>query len=218
MRPPFITYLRFLPGLFGGLGIKLFEGCRPSTDQTITIITNMLNEQCAENIQKRSKQITPFCPPQHMAVIYFDGAASGGHCAAGGIIHLNPDHYFTLKLNCGRGSNMKAEILRLWCVMMVASCFGLSNVAIFGDSRVTINWDWGEHKMDNLPLSHWCSRIRVLINYFEHITLQHIYRQFNHRADILSKEAYGGDVGVIYWKEVFESNTLDSGFISIFYL
>lgn len=50
-------------------------------------------------------------------ILFFDGATNLGVCGDGGVIHLNFNHYFTLRMNCGRGSNMKAELLALWCVV-----------------------------------------------------------------------------------------------------
>lgn len=111
---------------------------------------------------------------------------------------------------------MKAEILGLWCVLTVANIIGLSDVAIFGDSRVTIKWARGEYALNNIPLFYWCSRIKVLLQQFENLTLDHIYRQFNSMADALSKEAYSRAEGVICWEEHFESMMVDSGLVQIY--
>lgn len=66
-------------------------------------------------------------------VLFFDGAAQNRICAVGRMIYLNDDHYFSVRLNCAMGSNMKAELMALWCVLRMSNLFGLVNIKVFGD-------------------------------------------------------------------------------------
>lgn len=53
---------------------------------------------------------------------------------------------------------MKAELMALWCVLKVANIFGLANIKVYGDSRVTIKWDEGDFKLNVMNLRHWAIR------------------------------------------------------------
>lgn len=64
-------------------------------------------------------KVSTLIPKYTSPVLFFDGAATNGLCAAGGVIFLNQDHYFTLRLNCGNGTNLKAEPAVLSSVLMV---------------------------------------------------------------------------------------------------
>lgn len=136
-------------------------------------------------------------------VLFFDGVANLGNCGAGGVIFINEFHYFSLRLKCGRGSNMKAELLALWCVSRVANLFGLVNVKIFGDSRATIKWARGEFDLNVLNSVHWSYRVKEELSTFRSVTLEHIFREFNEQADQLSKLALEGEEDFLYWDEFF---------------
>ena len=60
-----------------------------------------------------------------------------------------------------------------------------------------------------ISLSNWCWRTKKLISSFDHIDINHIYREINHEVDTLSKEASIGDEGFLYWEEYIE-NKLES--------
>lgn len=143
-------------------------------------------------------------------ILFFDGAAQNGYCAAGGVIYLNQDHFFTLRLNCGLGSNMKAELLALWCVLRCANSFGLVNIRVFGDSRVTIKWASNEFDLNVIELSHWCQRTRMEID-SQDILFEHIYREYNSQADSLSKQALLSSEGLLVWEEWMDSSLLECG-------
>ena len=66
---------------------------------------------------------------------------------------------------------------------------GIPLLSIFGDSLVIISWE-NRHSSLNSPfLSHWCEDIRILLQSFPSVTIQHIYREHNQQADGLSKKA-----------------------------
>ena len=79
----------------------------------------------------------------HEAKGFFEGVSQGGLYAAGVILRLNGDHYFTFKLNCGYGTNIKVELISFWCLTKISSSFGIDSLKIFGGSLVVINWSKG---------------------------------------------------------------------------
>lgn len=87
-----------------------------------------------ENCRLPINRINHFSLIVSQLVLFFDGAAQNRICAVGGMIYLNDNHYFSVRLNCGMGSNMKAELMVLWCVLRMANLFGSVNIKVFGDS------------------------------------------------------------------------------------
>lgn len=112
-------------------------------------------------------------------VLLFDGAAQLGNCGARGVIFLNQNHFYTFCLNCGKGTNIRAELLALWCVARVANLFVLANIKIYGDSRVMIKWAKGAYDLKVMNLVYWCNRTQMELRAFSSLTLEHIYREFN---------------------------------------
>lgn len=149
-------------------------------------------------------------------ILFFDGAARDGLCAVGGVIYLNENHLFSLRLNDGRGSNMKAEVMALWMGLKTANIFGLVNLRVFGDSRVTIKWALQEFRITVIDLNYWCQRARQEISRMSQISFEHIYREHNKQADMLSKEAFAGPVGILIWEEWLDDCLIDKGQLDFF--
>ena len=59
------------------------------------------------------------------AVGYFDGSAKDGFCAVGVELYINNNHIFKFKLHCGKGSNIKDELLSLSCLCKIATICGI---------------------------------------------------------------------------------------------
>lgn len=80
--------------------------------------------------------------PEGYSVAFFDGAAlaSGTCCGAGGTFRSHPHRLTKWFINCGRGSNTKAELLGLWATLLIASCWSLNHLHVIGDSKVIIDW------------------------------------------------------------------------------
>lgn len=106
---------------------------------------------------------------------------------------------------------MKAELLALWCVLKCANIFGLVNLKVFGDSRVTIKWAAGEFDLNVLALNQWCLQVKEEIGQHDYISFNHIYREHNELADSLSKQALLGPEGTLFWEEWMDSYMLEHG-------
>ena len=65
---------------------------------------------------------------------------------------------------------------------------GIDDIQIAGDSLVTVEWFKGNYHLDAVLLDTWKERILLLKGQFVDISIQHIYRENNCDADILSKK------------------------------
>jgi len=72
---------------------------------------------------------------------------------------------------------------------------------IFGDSKAILDWINGRSSIRNSTLLQWYQKICELKSFFGEISFQHIYREYNSKADLLSKEALSLGDGILMLKE-----------------
>jgi hypothetical protein len=65
----------------------------------------------------------------------------------------------------------------------------ISELFVQGDSKIVIDWLRGKGRLQVITLECWKDIIIDLINLFQDITFQHVYREENIVADSLSKQA-----------------------------
>lgn len=102
---------------------------------------------------------------------------------------INEHHRYLAKLGLGIGSNNFAELSALYNLLHFALSHHISQINIFGDSMVVVNWinnvtNCHAHMLNNL-----FQNTLTLKAAFEHFSCVHIYREHNSEADKLSKEA-----------------------------
>jgi ribonuclease HI len=94
-------------------------------------------------------------------VACFDGAtkANGRCCGAGGTIKLSNSLVHKWYLNCGPGSNTKAELMGAWATLFLANLLALPKIQILGDSKVIIEWLNERSELRVSSLEGWKKRI-----------------------------------------------------------
>jgi ribonuclease HI len=98
-------------------------------------------------------------------------------------------------LNCGVGTNTKAELLGLWASLTLASLWSINHILVLGDSRVIIDWINQKSKLHSVHIEGWKEKTLQLSKFFTDINFQHISRTHNWEADALSKRALKEEVG-----------------------
>ena len=78
------------------------------------------------------------------------------------VLYLNKDHYFTLRMGGGFGTNTKSELLSLWGLLQFAILIGISDICIFGYSKVIIDWINGKSNIQVLQLKQWSNKVKPL--------------------------------------------------------
>jgi ribonuclease HI len=130
-------------------------------------------------------------PPQGAAehwIMYFDGALNLEGAGAG-VLLISPqgEHLKYVLWIHYKASNNGAEYEALIHGLRIAVSLGIKQLLAFGDSNVVIEqvnkeWDCVKHTMDA-----YCAEIRKLKGHFEGIEFQHVPRNNNVAADVLSK-------------------------------
>jgi len=79
--------------------------------------------------------------PEGVMMACFDGAtlSNGSCCAVGGIFRTDDKRIIKWYLNCGVGTNTKAELMGLWVTLTLATLWAIDKILILGDSKVIID-------------------------------------------------------------------------------
>ena len=132
-----------------------------------------------------------------MAIGFFDGASQEGgtKCGVGAILISPLLGRYNIMWNCGIGTNTRSEMLALWSILHFARTLGIDAIQIAGDSEVIVEWFKGSIHLESILLTYWMDRIMQLKGQFLEINIQHVYREINTDADILSKKALARPYG-----------------------
>lgn len=125
--------------------------------------------------------------------LYFDGASKGnpGRAGAGAVIYDNTGKEIWSKaLFVGnRHTNNVAEYTGLIIGLAAANGLHINALAVRGDSKLVIEQMKGTYKVGAPSLLPLHKKARELSQQITTITFEHVYREYNKRADALSNEA-----------------------------
>jgi ribonuclease HI len=125
---------------------------------------------------------------------------------AGGVIRISEQCRYKWLLNCGPGTNARAELLGSWAMLTLASRLSLQSIHILGDSKIIIDWLHRKGRLQVISLNCWKDKIMALINSFQKISFDHVYREENQVADSLSKQALTRDLGKLTFFQCIEEH------------
>eukprot|EP00253_Pinus_taeda_P012119 PITA_12119 len=120
---------------------------------------------------------------------FFDGAANQTGSGGGFILHINEHHRYLVKMGFGAGSNNFAELSAIRNLIHFALSHQCTNLNIFGDSMVVVNWINNDSTCHSHTLSNLLYDALTLKDAFNYFSCLHIYIEHNCEADKLSKEA-----------------------------
>jgi ribonuclease HI len=87
--------------------------------------------------------------------------------------------------------------MALKLVLMLAQENGVSQIQIYGDSLLVIQWMKGEFNLHNFTLQPLFHDILLLKSTFSHISFMHVYMDMNYEADKLSKDGVALENGIL---------------------
>jgi ribonuclease HI len=119
----------------------LFEDAPPSSSAVFHRTLATFHWQ-PSTVKALPYKAVDFILPEGHTLVCFDGAArsSGLCCGAGGTFKSHPSRITKWFINCGEGTNTKAELMGLWASLTLASLWSLNHLLVLGDSRVIIDW------------------------------------------------------------------------------
>lgn len=130
---------------------------------------------------------------------YFDGASQNNVKLCGGVVlHLLVSHVFHIKMGLGPGTNNYAELMALKLLLTFAGEKAITNLQIFGDSMMIINWIRKSQLCHNIRLLPLLEEVFIILGTYKNLSIRHVYRERNRAVDKLSKEGLLLDYG--QWK------------------
>jgi len=113
--------------------------------------------------------------PEGFTIACFDGAtlSSGACCGAGGFFKSHSSRITKWYLNCGSGSNTKAELMGLWTTLFLASTWSIKLLLVRGDSKVIIDWITLKSNLHTVQIECWKQRTLELAKNFTTLNVQH---------------------------------------------
>jgi len=131
---------------------------------------------------------TKIAPNLSFLVGYFDSVEHGGRCGCSAWIHIDYNQHYTIHWSRGTRTNTGVEAVALWGLMWFVSFLNIPKLQIYGDSLAIINHVLGSSSLSHPHLQGWFRNIEYLKGTFQNINLQHIHREFNTTADVMSKQ------------------------------
>ncbi len=125
-------------------------------------------------------------------LLRFDGAAepNPGHAGTGWVIYTSNGTIVTQGSKyIGHATNNQAEYTALTHGIQNARELGIEYLKIQGDSLLIVNQIKGLWKVKDLKLGNLHDSAKGILKTFKSYTIEHIPRNMNIEADLLSKEA-----------------------------
>jgi len=124
-------------------------------------------------------------------VLFFDGCAKSnpGLAGAGAVIYKNDVEIWGDSKFVGiNETNNVAEYMGLIFGLRKALKLNINTIQIKGDSKLIIEQMKGHYKCKSDNLKDYHEKAKEIANKFSKISYEHVYREFNKRADELSNE------------------------------
>ena len=134
---------------------------------------------------------TPKIYPEFEFVMNFDGCSKGnpGIAGAGAVIYNNEIEILSNTFFVGeKATNNHAEYAGLILGLQQAVELDIKRLLVIGDSQLVINHMKGIYKCSSPNLIELYDRAKQLEKQFDEIFYEHVLRNFNKRADVLSNE------------------------------
>ena len=138
---------------------------------------------------KKTKDAKVF--PYKEYVMNFDGASKGnpGLSGAGAVIYKNGEEIWSSCKFVGTKTNNQSEYSALILGLKGAITLGITKLSVLGDSLLVINQVNGIYKVKSESIFNLYKEVLGLKSQFEYVDFNHVYRDYNKRADELSNLA-----------------------------
>ena len=127
---------------------------------------------------------------QQQYTLYFDGCSKGnpGLAGAGAVIYdqSSVEVWCLAQLVGTNSTNNEAEYTGLLIGLRHAVEMGVTELMVRGDSQLIIRQLKGEYKVKSVSLKPLYLEAVELISRIHNVQFEHVYREFNKRADELS--------------------------------
>jgi ribonuclease HI len=152
------------------------------------MFSNTLNKITgSKKSYKMEAKVFPSCE----YIMNFDGASKGnpGLSGAGAVIYKNREEIWSSCKFVGIKTNNQSEYSALILGLKGALTLGITNLSVLGDSLLVINQVNGIYKVKSSSIFDLYEEVLALKSQFDFVEFNHVYRNYNKRADELSNLA-----------------------------
>jgi hypothetical protein len=121
--------------------LAIFESKLPSIEKIVILSIDVVASHSALKLSKTFRHSSHILP-KNRTIGWFDGASqrNGEQSGAMGIIILDEFSVYRWTLNCGRGTNIREELLGALVFLTLAHKISITDIHILGDSKIIIDW------------------------------------------------------------------------------
>ena len=162
----------------------------PSIKKASSPVSNPFHSSSPLGLEMSAKIFSvPY--PSCEYVLHFDGCSKGnpGPAGIGAVISKSGSEEWCGCQFIGKKTNNQSEYSALILGLKEALSRDIKQLQVYGDSLLVINQVTGQFKVKNIQLQELYKEALSLIAKFDYIVFNHVYRQFNKRADQLSNLA-----------------------------
>ena len=123
-------------------------------------------------------------------VFIFYGASNNGVCGSGTHLVLKPYNTFHFIWYSGTGSNNGVELIIVLGALLCVNWLAIEDLPVFRDSKMILEWVQLRTKFGPPSLNFWMQCIRYLINSFQILASNNVYREQNQGGNLLSKKGF----------------------------
>ena len=106
---------------------------------------------------------------------------------SGGVLYFSEKHKVQAKYAPGNYTNNKAELAALHKVLDLAINSNISQLQVFGDSKMVVDWVNKKIQINAPHLQQLLRAIRRILDLFLGFNITHIYKELNMEPNGLSK-------------------------------
>jgi ribonuclease HI len=131
------------------------------------------------------------CNQSDSYILFFDGCSKGnpGKAGAGAVIYRNQIEIYSQSSFVGeKTTNNVAEYSGLIMGLEKAVGLNINRLHVKGDSMLAIKQLRGEFKVNSPSITPLFQRAKQLEKQIGQVTYEHVYREYNKRADQLANE------------------------------
>ena len=147
---------------------------------------------------------------------FFDTATQGHLGRVKYRISRTHSHFIDLCIGIEDCCNNCPQIIALWLCVFRPRYLQITEIRIFGASRLIIHWFNHKSMIHTLLLWYWYRTVPDILAHLSSVTLTHRYMENNHDADRLSKKAVRRARQHLFFYETGRTNIIGTGQMKLF--
>ena len=164
---------------------------KQNVNKILELMNAVYSFETSEVEPTKSEQIKEQSTENDQYVLFFDGCAKSnpGLAGAGAVIYKNDFEIWGDSKFVGiNETNNVDEYMGLIFGLRKALKLNINIIHVKGDSKLIIEQMKGHYKCKSDNLKDYHEKAKEIANKFNKISYEHVYREFNKRADELSNE------------------------------